>query len=39
MSLYLDDESPTGTDPVVVPVVSDLEESVIPKQPNVSLES
>ncbi|CAM4603148.1 unnamed protein product [Leuciscus chuanchicus] len=33
---YSDDESPTGTDPVVVPVVSDLEESVLPKQPNQS---
>ncbi|XP_077072626.1 uncharacterized protein phf11 isoform X2 [Siphateles boraxobius] len=29
-----DDESPNGTDPVVVPVVSDLDESVLPKQPN-----
>ncbi|KAK7169142.1 hypothetical protein R3I93_005210 [Phoxinus phoxinus] len=33
---YSDDESPTSTDPVVVRVVSDLEESVLPKQPNQS---
>ncbi|XP_048049677.1 uncharacterized protein phf11 isoform X2 [Megalobrama amblycephala] len=32
--VYSDDESPVGTDPVVAPVASDLEESVLPKQPN-----
>ncbi|XP_067300922.1 uncharacterized protein phf11 [Pseudorasbora parva] len=31
-----DDESPIHTDPVVAPVVSDLEESVLPEQPNFS---
>ncbi|XP_051762127.1 nascent polypeptide-associated complex subunit alpha, muscle-specific form isoform X2 [Ctenopharyngodon idella] len=32
--VYSDDESPIGTNPVVAPVASDLEESLLPKQPN-----
>ncbi|XP_067264876.1 serine-rich adhesin for platelets isoform X1 [Chanodichthys erythropterus] len=34
--VYSDDESPADTDPVVAPVASDVEESVLPKQPNQS---